>query len=290
MKNYLIVLVCSAVLLLNACQSTETKKVDQPNQKKGTLFIIGGGKVNESMRDQMLKASGLDKGGYMVILPMSSEEEPLVNVQEARDIFKAIPGLKIYHYNFQKGDKVTTAQLDSIRNACLVFISGGDQVRFLDVTKGTGINEAIHDAFNKGALIAGTSAGASLMSKVMVTGNELKHREDGNFTTIEAGNVETIEGLGFLENVTIDQHFVVRKRLNRMISYGIENINHICVGIDESTAIFVDGNEATVFGISQVIVIKNKNSKASVKNGLLGAQGLSLDVYLPGDSFKLSLE
>ena len=290
MKSYLLLFVCSAVLLLNACQPAETKKVDQPNQKKGTLFIIGGGKVNESMRDQMLKASGLDKGGYMVILPMSSEEEPLVNVQEARDIFKATPGLKIYHYNFQKGDKVTTAQLDSIRNACLVFISGGDQVRFLDVTKGTGINEAIHDAFNKGALIAGTSAGASLMSKVMVTGNELKHREDGNFTTIEAGNVETIEGLGFLENVTIDQHFVVRKRLNRMISYGIENINHICVGIDESTAIFVDGNEATVFGISQVIVLKNKNSKASVKNGLLGAQGLSLDVYLPGDSFKLSLE
>lgn len=290
MKNYLIVLVCSAVLLLNACQPAETKKVDQPNQKKGTLFIIGGGKVNESMRDQMLKASGLDKGGYMVILPMSSEEEPLVNVQEARDIFKAIPGLKIYHYNFQKGDKVTTAQLDSIRNACLVFISGGDQVRFLDVTKGTGINEAIHDAFNKGALIAGTSAGASLMSKVMVTGNELKHREDGNFTTIEAGNVETIEGLGLLPDVTIDQHFVVRRRLNRMISYSIENPNHLCVGIDEATAIFVDGNEATVFGVSQVVVLRNKNAKTKVQNGLLSAQDLKLDIYLPGDSFKLSLD
>ena len=238
------------------------------------------------MRDQMLKASQLDKGGYMVILPMSSEEEPLVNVEEAREIFKGISGLKIYHYNILKGDKVSAERLDSIRNACLVFISGGDQVHFLDITKGTGINEAIHDAYNKGALIAGTSAGASLMSKIMVTGNELK-RPDDNFTHIEAGNVETIEGLGFLQNVTIDQHFVVRKRYNRMLSYGLENPNHMSIGIDEATAIFVEGKKATVFGISQVIVLRNKGAKIDNRNGLLGAQGLKLDIYLPGDSFKI---
>ncbi|WP_041620148.1 cyanophycinase [Paludibacter propionicigenes] len=254
--------------------------------KKGSLLIIGGGKVNVSMRDQMLKASGLDKAGYMVILPMSSEEEPLVNAEEIRIVFKDIPNLKIYTYNIQKGDPVSAERLDSIRNACLVFISGGDQMRFLDITKGTGINEAIHDAYNKGALIAGTSAGASLMSKIMVTGNALKHPDD-NFTCIEAGNVETKEGLGFLENVTIDQHFVVRKRYNRMLSYGLENPNHMSIGIDEATAIFVEGKKATVFGVSQVIVLRNKGAKIFNRNGQLSAQGLKLDVYLAGDSFKI---
>jgi cyanophycinase len=254
--------------------------------KKGSLLIIGGGKVNVSMRDQMLKASGLDKGGYMVILPMSSEEEPLVNAEEIRIVFKDIPNLKIYTYNIQKGDLVSAERLDSIRNACLVFISGGDQMRFLSITKGTGINEAIHDAYNKGALIAGTSAGASLMSKIMVTGNALKHPDD-NFTCIEAGNAETKEGLGFLENVTIDQHFVVRKRYNRMLSYGLETPNHMSIGIDEATAIFVEGKKATVFGVSQVIVLRNKGAKIVNKNGQLSAQGLKLDVYLAGDSFKI---
>jgi cyanophycinase len=90
--------------------------------------------------------------------------------------------------------------------------------------------------------------------------------------------------------VTIDQHFVVRKRLNRMIAYCIENPNHMGVGIDEGTAIFVDGDNATVFGVSQVVVIKNKGAKTTTKNGLLGAQGLKLDVYLPGESFKLTLD
>ncbi len=290
MKNNLILLSVVVLFLLASCKPSPTITEKPVEAKKGTLFIIGGGKVNESMRDQMIKASGLDTAGYMIVLPMSSEEEPLVNVEEAKLKFKDIPGLKITHLNINKGDTVSAVQLDSIRNACLVFISGGDQSRFLDVVEGTGINEAIHDAYNKGSLIAGTSAGASLMSKIMVTGNELKHPEDGGFTTIEAGNVETIEGLGFLQNVTIDQHFVVRKRLNRMIAYCIENPNHMGVGIDEGTAIFVDGDSATVFGVSQVVVIKNKGTKTTTQNGLLGAQGLQLDVYLPGESFKLNLD
>ena len=290
MKNKLILLSVVVLFLLASCKPAPTVPEKPVETKKGTLFIIGGGKVNESMRDQMLKASGLDTAGYMIVLPMSSEEEPLVNVEEAKLKFKDIPGLKITYLNINKGDTVSAVQLDSIRNACLVFISGGDQSHFLDVVEGTGIKEAIHDAYNKGSLIAGTSAGASLMSKIMVTGNELKHPEDGGFTTIEAGNVETIEGLGFLQNVTIDQHFVVRKRLNRMIAYCIENPNHIGVGIDEGTAIFVDGDSATVFGVSQVVVIKNKGAKTTIQNGLLGAQGLQLDVYLPGESFKLNLD
>ncbi len=280
MRIYFKILISCLIFLTISCT---------PVPEQGTLFIVGGGKVNASMRDKMIEASGLDKQGYMVILPMSSEE-PEVNVEETRRIFTDKPGLNIVDFVIHKGDTVTSACLDSIRNACLVFISGGDQTRFLDIIAGTGIKEAIHDAYKKGACIAGTSAGASLMSKVMVTGNELKHPEDGNFTTIEAENVETIEGLGFLEHVTIDQHFVVRKRLNRMITYSIENPNHTCVGIDEATAIFVEGNKATVYGIGQVIVLRNKSAKISRQQNLLGVKGLKLDVILPGDSFKLELK
>jgi cyanophycinase len=280
-KKYIFILV--AVLLIN-------NLIGFAAPKTGKLFIIGGGHVNASMRDQMIKVSGLDKGGYMVILPMSSSEEPEENITETREIFNDTPGLNIYAFNIHKGDVITPSRLDSIRNACLVFISGGDQLHFLDVISGTGIFEAIHTAYDKGALIAGTSAGASLMSKVMVTGNELKHPKDGNFTTIETENVETKEGLGFLKDVTIDQHFVVRKRMNRMMAYTSENPNHISVGIDEATAIYVDGTKATVFGISQVVVLKNKNTRKTMRNGLIGITGLTLDIYLPGDSFSLKLD
>ena len=73
-----------------------------------------------------------------------------------------------------------------------------------------------------------------------------------------------------------------------MISYSIENPRHLCVGIDEATAIYVEGNTATVYGISQVIVLRNNKAKSKIENGLLGCKDMELNVLLPGDSFKLT--
>jgi cyanophycinase len=59
----------------------------------------------------------------------------------------------------------------------------------------------------------------------------------------------------------------------------------MCVGIDESTAILVDGNKATVYGSNQVVVLRNMSAEKKVHNGLLGASNLRLDIYLPGETF-----
>lgn len=280
MRKILLIPLFLMALLFAFCQS---------KNNDGSLLIIGGGRVNEAMRDQMIKTTKLDQKGYMVILPMASEEEPLINAQEVMDVFSDFPQVKIFTFNIQKGDEIAPSRIDSIRNASLIFITGGDQCRFLDIIYGTGIKEAIFEAYHNGALIAGTSAGASLMSKVMVTGNELQHPDDGSFTCIQANNAETIEGLGFLDKVIIDQHFIVRKRQNRMLSYSAEHPGYTCIGIDESTAIFVKDNTATVFGISQVIVLRNNNAECTIQNGLLGIKGLTLDVFLPGERFNLLL-
>ena len=85
----------------------------------------------------------------------------------------------------------------------------------------------------------------------------------------------------------IDQHFIKRQRLNRLIAAAIENPDELCVGIDESTAIIVDGDDVTVTGIHQVIVIKNPGKIKNIKGGLLGTEGLQLSVYVPGQKFKL---
>ena len=99
--------------------------------------------------------------------------------------------------------------------------------------------------------------------------------------------MELEEGLGLLQDVIIDQHFIMRQRLNRLVSVAIEYPETLCIGIDESTAIIVDGDIATVAGESQVIVIKNQNGKKAILNGLLGAKNMELSVYLPGECFKL---
>jgi cyanophycinase len=83
------------------------------------------------------------------------------------------------------------------------------------------------------------------------------------------------------------KNFIKRQRLNRLIAAAIENPDELCTGIDESTAIIVDGDKATVTGMNQVIIIKNIRRVKNVKDGLLGTEGLQLNVYLPGQKFRL---
>lgn len=265
-----------------------TTSYSQDINSEGKLFIIGGGSRPLSMVDRIIKESGLDKGGYGIVLPMSSIE-PDSSVYYAKIQFTKLGIKDIYGLQFVKDEKLTKTKLDSIKNAKLIYISGGDQSRFMNVVEGTDIEKAIHDAYQNGSLVGGTSAGAAVMSKIMITGNELKHPEySSTFRNIEAENIETKTGLGLITNAIIDQHFVKRSRYNRLISAVIEFPDLTGIGIDESTAILVKGNDIEVVGESQVIVFKNRNHSSKRHNEKLGAYGIIMDVYLPGDSFSLN--
>ncbi|HTF18617.1 MAG TPA: cyanophycinase [Chryseolinea sp.] len=259
----------------------------QTKAPKGKLFIIGGGSRPDAMVDRIIKEAGLLQGGYGIILPMSSEDpDSAVWYANQQFIKKGIQS--VYGVNFRKGQAFSAAKLDSVRNAKLIYISGGDQVRFMDVVQGTDIGKAIHEAYSKGALVGGTSAGAAVMSKIMITGNELKHADySSTFRNIEADNIETKPGLGFIENAIVDQHFVRRSRYNRLISAVIEYPDVKGIGIDEATAILVSGNTAEVVGDSQVIVFENPKRSKVVKEGKLSAKGIVMNIYLAGETFSL---
>ena len=259
----------------------------QEDAAAGSLFIIGGGPRPQAMIERIATESGLDAGGYAVVLPMSTEE-PDTAIFYAKRQFARIGIDRVYGMQFLAGEAPDKARTDSIRNARLVYIPGGDQSRFMGVVSGTDIERAIRDARAGGAMVAGTSAGAAVMSEIMITGNEKKHPDySETFKNIEADNIETTRGLALLRNAIIDQHFVKRSRHNRLISAVVEFPDKLCIGIDESTAILVRGNTAEVVGLSQVLVFTNPERSAEVQDGLLGARGLRLDVYLPGETFAL---
>jgi cyanophycinase len=263
-----------------------TRQTDQ-GKASGKLFIIGGGDRTDAMMNELIDLAGIRGEGYVYILPMASSV-PDSSILWTKEDFNVTGVKRISGFNFLHGENQPKQQLDSLRNAKLIFISGGDQSRFMSVVNNTPIMEAIHQAYKNGSVIAGTSAGAAVMSKKMITGNQKKHPDtESGFVTIEPDNVEIKEGLGFLTDVIIDQHFIKRQRLNRLVAAAVENPDQLCVGIDESTAIIVDGDYATVTGISQVVVIKNPGKVKYIKEGLLGTEGLKLSVYLPGQKFKL---
>lgn len=254
---------------------------------KGKLFIIGGGDRTPALMQAMMQAAQLEPADYIAILPMSGEN-PDTSFYYINADLKAYCSNPVVNLNFTKETAAISSRLDSLKRAKLIFITGGDQSRFMSVVSGTPVYDAIHAAYANGATIAGTSAGAAVMSRHMVTGNQLRGDTTyhSTFDRIWDNNIEFSQGLGLLGNVIIDQHFVVRSRYNRMISALASYPTYTCIGIDESTAIIVSGNTVRVAGESQVLVMKSPE-QMSTANGLIKFKDVQFAIYTPGDSFML---
>jgi cyanophycinase len=145
--------------------------------------------------------------------------------------------------------------------------------------------------YNSGGVISGTSAGAAVMSEVMITGNELINKDSTDaFISIQKSNVEVKQGFGFISSAIVDQHFIKRKRHNRLISLVIEKPGLLGIAIDEETSIVVNPDETfEVLGESQVIVLdaSDADNINTDKNGNLRADNLKMYLLISGDKFDL---
>ena len=253
---------------------------------KGKLFIIGGGSRPDFLVDRMIKEAGVKSGETVAIFPHASEEQDSSFYYAKQQFEKR--NLKALDCAFKKDEKLSPSKLDSLKTAKLIYIGGGDQVRFMEIINSNPeVKNLLKSAYQNGKMIAGTSAGAAVMSEVMITGNQLKYKDyENTFDNIEIKNVETKQGLGFIKTAVIDQHFVVRSRYNRLLSLIIENPIYKGIGIDEGTAILVKNGAAEVVGRAQVIVFKNPKQSKKLNGDKLGAQGITLDIYLNGEKFK----
>jgi cyanophycinase len=112
-----------------------------------------------------------------------------------------------------------------------------------------------------------------------------------SFTFVKAKNIETIEGLGFLENEIIDQHFVARKRHNRLLSMALEHPRLLGIGIDESTAIEVKPDRTFEVMGEGTVVVYDASRVTQVKtdrNGNLSGHGISVSILSAGERYDLN--
>src|SRR5215467_1014994 len=138
------------------------------NSAKGKLFIIGGGNRSKELMQTMINTAGMRSNDYAVVLPMSSEY-PDTSFYYFKEDYDPVCKNAIVCFNFTKQNTNNKNWLDSLEHARLIFITGGDQLRFMDIVLNTPIYQAIQSAFKHGATIGGTSAGAAVMSKYMIT-------------------------------------------------------------------------------------------------------------------------
>ena len=265
--------------------------VAQSLPARGRLLIVGGGPIPDQIIDRFVELAGGRDQARIAIFPQASSS-PDAGVELSGDFEKRGARAKRLLVTRPDADREDAAAL--LSGITGVWFGGGDQTKLTAVLAGTRLERAIHSLYEKGAVIGGTSAGAAVMSALMLTGDERypggsrpSSDDSGASITIAQGNVVLEEGFGFLSGAIVDQHFVRRRRHNRLISAVLESPERLGVGIDESTAVEVDPEGCwTVRGESVAVVYDARLSEVSVAgDGRLEAAGIRMHVIPAGGAF-----
>lgn len=257
------------------------------SQSIGYLFAFGGGDRPDSVMQMFVQLAG-GADSKIVVVPNASAE-PFESAKNIIEQFQRI-GCSNLHYIIS-GSETENIILSGAKG---IFFTGGDQNRLTKSLSGTKIFHQIKEVYESGGVVGGTSAGAAVLSKVMITGNEFVNKDSLNaFSLIRSGNIETAEGFGFIDNVIIDQHFIKRKRHNRLLTLVLENPHLLGIGIDESTAcIFYPDHIMKVMGSSSVILYDATETQyiSMDKNNNFTAKDIKLTVLKSGDIYNLQTQ
>jgi cyanophycinase len=260
-----------------------------PAVPRGTLYIVGGGPQPAALVQEFVDLAGGRGKARIVVFAMASASGERSGEAKAADL-RAL-GAEARNVWISREQAMTDSVARLLDGATGVWFGGGDQNRLADILRGTPTERAIRARYAAGAVIGGTSAGAAVMSAVMITGSERTPggtRPDTtlDWVTIARDNTVTTDGFSLIDNAVVDQHFLRRKRHNRLISLVLERAPHLGAGIDESTALVVRSDGTWhVRGASVVVIYDARQAVVTPTGQVLGASGLRMHVLPAGSTF-----
>lgn len=221
-----------------------------PEQTPRHLVIIGGAEDREGdcqiLREFVRRAGGLQ--ARIVVMTVATGLPGEVG-EQYMNIFERLGVADVRVVDTARREDASDPRaLELVRNATGVFFTGGNQARITELLKDSELEATLHDRYQQGAVIAGTSAGAAMMPDMMIVEGEPETNP-----RMEVAKMD--RGMGFLPGVVIDQHFAQRGRLGRLLSALSQQPAVLGFGIDENTAIAIDGNEIEVIGEGAITVV-----------------------------------
>lgn len=269
-------------------------------KSKGTLIPIGGNenkgiRIGEKFHTEKIEKGILSRvvvecGGVdslIVVIPTASSIPDVVS-QSYRDAFGKLGCKNVQiadirareHSEFQEN-------IDLVSKAQCVMFSGGNQSEIINKIKDTTIHKILMDRYHNSSLvIAGTSAGAMCMSEEMITGG--RHKE-----AFAKGAVGMSKGMGFLQSVVIDSHFIRRGRFGRLAEAVAKFPDLIGVGLAEDTGLVIkECNTVEIVGTGMVIIFDpaelEHNTEKYVNRGeLMSVTNLKTHILAQGDIFNI---
>lgn len=269
-------------------------------KNKGTLIPIGGNEdkgiedndqytlefVDEGILYHVVREAG-GKDANIVVIPTASS----IPVEVGENYLEAFATLGCANVTVldirSKKDSEKQDSIDLIKAANCVMFSGGDQSKIRDKIGGTKIHEIIKDRYQneKGFVVAGTSAGAMMMSQEMIAGGSATE-------AFIKGAVTMYKGLGLVPSLIIDTHFVKRGRFGRISEAVAQFPNLVGLGLAEDTGMIIKNNKCRVIGSGMVIIFDGRRLKHNKHKELnvgtpMSLTGMRTHILSNGDWFHI---
>ena len=238
-------LVCFCEISQSQIIRTDSTSSGYPN---GTLIIIGGGSDDDLVMKEFVKYAG-GESAKIVYIPTAMDDNELKGDPDFSQIRKSFEkgGMKnitILHTR-DKSQANDEKFIEPLKTATGILFGGGRQWRIADGFLNTKAHKEMFNLLDRGGVIAGSSAGATIQGSYLARGDTKNNQ-------IMMGDHEI--GLGFLKNVAIDQHVLARNRQFDMFDILKNRPELLGIGIDENTAIVVKGDVFEVIGKSYVLI------------------------------------
>lgn len=267
-------LLFAAVLVLS--HLTLCSAAEQVGPERGTLVVVGGGRMPKEIVDEFIQRAG-GKDVPFVIIPTASEGEDWGAKYVERSFLRraGVQDITVLH---TRDPKVADSEdfVAPLERARGVWIDGGRQWRLADSYLRTRTQRALFAVLDRGGVIGGSSAGATIQGSYLVRG-----APEGNQIMMAPGHEE---GFGFLKQVAIDQHVIARHREADMGTVIDAHPRLLGLGIDEATAIVVTGQKFRVVGASRVVVHHKDAAGADIG----ASDGHRYSLLSPGAEFDLT--
>jgi cyanophycinase len=253
--------------------------------RAGTIIAIGGGE-DKTGSCVILREVARRVKGKLIIATVASQS-PDEYFETYAKAFKELGVKNLCElYVRDRAEALDPNIANGIHGAGGIFFTGGDQLRIASQIGDTNIERAVQRIHAAGGVIAGTSAGASVMSSTMLV-------KGSSAESHRIGDLHMAPGLGLLRDVIIDQHFAERGRIGRLLGAVAQNPRVLGVGIDENTAIIVNGSQFRVQGTGAVYIVDAagvtySNVAEAKPDRVLSLCDVRLHVLSAGEGFHLA--
>jgi len=237
-----------SILTLAIAAQAQKPSSTSTGPKKGSLVIVGGGRIPLSIREKFIALAGGPDANF-VYIPTAIEDSALKLVAADLPWIFGMKNVTVLHTR-DRNEANTEKFVAPLRKANGVWFGGGRQWRLVDSYLDTLVHKELWALLERGGVIGGTSAGATIQGSYLVRG-----AREGNQIMMAKGYEV---GMGFLKNAAIDQHIDTRKRENDMAEVIATHPGLLGLGLYEATAIVVQGDKFEVIGDGKVAITDGK--------------------------------